>query len=118
MNAKKREDVWFLSKQSESNEIKKGKRLNKKRRSALYQIGNQERSDEPHAMFYMAQKESGSGPKCQVMVWLDGEYIWVFVIKERIKKYEESEIKLEWEGKGDWNSWRVFVFELGNFLGY
>ena len=84
MNAKKREDVWFLSKQSESNEIKKGKRLNKKRRS-----------DEPHAMFYMAQKESGSGLKCQVMVWLDEEDIRVFVIKERIKKYEESEIKLE-----------------------
>ena len=48
--------------------------------------GNQKRSDEPHAVFQMARKESGSCLKSQVRAWLDGEERWVFVIEEKIKK--------------------------------
>ena len=93
METKKGENLWFLDKEKESNEIKKGKRFNKEKKKCIVPDGNQKRSDEPHAVFQMGRKESGSGLKSKVRAWLDGEERWVFVIEEKIKKVKGGKWK-------------------------
>ena len=76
--------MWFLDKQKESNEIKKGKKLNKeKKKCILLEWKSKEKWWIP---CYVPNGQKGIWYCSQVLrAWLDGKERWVFVIEERIK---------------------------------